>query len=83
MTFKKGQGHQTRYELLDPEQEYDHANFEGPPLSSIRQKANVFAKSENMSVTSPEHVKKRKIVVYLLSNRLNNHTKFHLNWTKK
>ena len=36
-----GQGHQTWYELLDPEQGYDHANFQRPPLNSVHQKANI------------------------------------------
>ena len=48
MTLKQGQGHQTWDELLDPEQDYNHAEFERPPLNSVRQKANikVYVKSE-------------------------------------
>ena len=37
------QSHQTWYELLDPEQGYNHAKFEGPPINinSVHQNANV------------------------------------------
>ena len=35
---KKGQGHHTWYELLDPKQGYNCTNFERPLLNSVRQK---------------------------------------------
>ena len=45
----QGQGHQTCYELLDPEQRYNRSKFEIPSLNNVRQNANiqVFIKSEN------------------------------------
>ena len=50
--------YQTRYELLDPKQGYNHAKFEKPSLNSVHQKTNVktLVKSENMSIISLEYV---------------------------
>ena len=36
-----GQGHHTRYELLDTTQSYNGGKFESPPLNSVCQEANV------------------------------------------
>ena len=41
MTWKQGQGHQTKYKLLDPKQGYNHAKFEIAPVNSVHQRANV------------------------------------------
>ena len=41
VTLKYGQGNQTWFELLDPEQGYNHAKFERHPLKSVHQKAEV------------------------------------------
>ena len=41
VTLKEGQGHQTRYELVDHKQGSYHAKFSGPPLKNIYEKANV------------------------------------------
>ena len=41
MTLKQGQGYQTWYELLDPEQGNTNIKFERPPLNSVNQKAKV------------------------------------------
>ena len=35
VTMKKGQDHETWYELLDPKQGYNQAEFERPPLNSV------------------------------------------------
>ena len=40
VTYKEGQGHQTCYELVDPKQDYNNAQFEKPHLTSVREKAN-------------------------------------------
>ena len=32
VALKQGEGHQTRYELVDTKQDYNHAKFEGPPF---------------------------------------------------
>ena len=58
MTLKQGQGHQTRYEFVDPKQGYSHPKFEKPHSYSVRGKANdkVFVKSGNTSVISLESV---------------------------
>ena len=72
MTLNDSQDHHTWYDLLDPEQGYNHAKFEQPPLNSVCQKANikVFIKSENTSIISLGYVQRCKIVVYLLSTWL-------------
>ena len=79
-------GHQSWYELLGPEQGYDHTKFERPPINSICQKANikVFVKSGNMSIISLEYVQKWKKLWYshYLLNLLNSSTKFELNLDK-
>ena len=41
VTLKYSQGNQTCYDLLDPEQGYNHTKFEKPPLNSVHQNANV------------------------------------------
>ena len=41
VTLKYNQGHQTWYELLDPERGHNRMKFERLPLSSVCQKANV------------------------------------------
>ena len=66
VTFKRGQGHQTRYELVDPKQGYNNAKFERPRLYNVHEKANdkVFVKSGNTSIISLEYVRKSKIMVY-------------------
>ena len=59
VTLKQGHGHQPWFELLDPEQDYDYAKFEKPPLSSVCQKTTFkFIKSENESFVSLEYVQK-------------------------
>ena len=80
VTLKQGQGHQTWYELENPNQGYDNTKFEKPCLNSVREKANdgVSVRSGNMSIICLEYVRKSKIVVDLL-DVLNNRTKFQLN----
>ena len=58
MTLK--QGHQTWYELAEPEQGINHAKFKRPPLNSVSNKANVkvTVKSENTSIISNKYVQK-------------------------
>ena len=60
VTFKSGQGHQIEYELLGTKRGYNHAQFERPPLNSVRQKANakVFVKLENTSRIFLEYAQK-------------------------
>ena len=58
--------HQTWQELLDPKQNNNHTHFERPPLNSVYQKANIFVKSQNTSVTSLKYVQKQQIVVHSL-----------------
>ena len=52
--LKQSQGHQTYNDNVGPEQGYNHAKFQGPPLDTVCQKSNiiVFVKSENMLVIS-------------------------------
>ena len=52
VTLKQGQGPQTRHELAGPKQSYNHVKFEGPPLNSVGEKANVriFVQSGNTSI---------------------------------
>ena len=56
VTLKEGQGHQTRYELVDHKQGSYHAKFSGPPLKNIYEKANVkgtnFPPSESETTSS-------------------------------
>ena len=40
VTLKQGQGHQTRYELVDPKHGYNNAKFENPCLNNVHKKAN-------------------------------------------
>ena len=49
VTLKEGEGDQTWYESVDHKQDYNHAQFERPPLNSVQGKANVtvFDKSGN------------------------------------
>ena len=58
--LKYGQGYQTWYKLLEPEQGYNHAKFERLPLNSVRQKANIkfFCQKQkkNTSIISLEYV---------------------------
>ena len=60
------------YDLLNPDQGYDHAKFERNSMNSVHQKANikVLVKSEKMSIISLEYVQKWKIMVYTLSTYL-------------
>ena len=46
----KPQGHQTCNQTVDPEQDYNHAEFEKAHLNGVPAKANdkVLVKSENM-----------------------------------
>ena len=48
VTSKQGQGHQTKHELVDIKQGYNHANYERLPSNSVPEKANVkvFVKSD-------------------------------------
>ena len=66
MTLKQGKHYQTWYELVDPEQDYNNAKFERPPLHSVRQKANlkVLVKSGDMSIIYLKYVRKSEIVVF-------------------
>ena len=66
VTLKKGQGHQTWYELIDPKHGYNNAKFEKSCLNRICEKANdkVFVKSGNLSIISLEYVWNSEIVVY-------------------
>ena len=41
VTSKQGQGHQTKHELVDIKQGYNHAKFERFHFNSVREKANV------------------------------------------
>ena len=63
--LKYGQGHQTWCDLLDPKQGYNHAKFDRHLLNSVCQKANaeVFVKSDNMSIISLACVQKWKLVL--------------------
>ena len=49
--MKQGQGHQTWYDLVDPKEGYNNANFEKPRLNGVHEKVNNkdFVKSENIS----------------------------------
>ena len=40
MTLQQGQGHQTWYELVDPERGYDNSKLEKPCLNRVLEKAN-------------------------------------------
>ena len=40
VTLKQGQGHQTRYESVDPTKCYNNAKFQKPHLSSLPERAN-------------------------------------------
>ena len=65
-SLKTRQGQQTWYELVDPKQGNNNAQFEEPHLNSVQEKANdkVFVKSGNTSIISLEYVEKSKIVLY-------------------
>ena len=51
VSLKQGQGHQTWYALVDPNQGYNHTMFEQSNFNSVREKAKVkvSVKSGNMS----------------------------------
>ena len=68
LKYRRGQGNQTWYELLEPEQGYNHAKFERSPSNNVCQNANInaFVKSENIH-HSLENVQLWKTVVYSLS----------------
>ena len=72
--------------MLDPEQGYNHAQFERPPLYSVRQKSNVKVSviSENTSIISLEYVQQYKIMVYSFAylTYWTIQTKFPLNWIR-
>ena len=40
VTLTQGQGHQTRYELVDPKRGYNNAKFEKPCFNSVHEKTN-------------------------------------------
>ena len=56
VTLKQGPGHQTWYELVNPKQGYNHAQFKKPHLNSVHEKANneAIVKSGKMSIISFE-----------------------------
>ena len=73
MTLKQGQGHQNWYESVDPQQVYDHAKFERPPLNSVCEKAKMyFSSNHTMCKLSPLNMCKRKkkrgiLMIWLMS----------------
>ena len=70
MTLKQGQSHQTYSETIDPEQRYNHEEFERPRFNGVREKVNVKDffqrwKYVNSPLNIRENLKKWYILIYL------------------
>ena len=86
MTLKYGQGLQTLYKSLDPEQDYNHAKFERSPFKQCLPKKPTLkfcVKSENYHLSPLNMCQSERwwYIQYLL-DLLNNPTKFKLSWIK-
>ena len=77
MTLKQDQGHQSRHDLVDPKQGYNHVRFE--KCLTKRQHSGFCQIQKQVKIAFEFTLKSKMRHIHDLVNVINKHTRFQLN----